>query len=167
MCASGTRSTPLRTGRVSGPFALVGVDTTTTTTEHQARRLIERAASGRPSRCWVMVVLAALICALAVSCGGSGGSSGSVRFLVFGDPPEINAYRTLIDAFQREEPDIAVELIEASDRDDLLARLSTSFAGGSPPDLFLMNYRFYGQFATRGVLEPLEPYAEDSGEFEL
>jgi multiple sugar transport system substrate-binding protein len=107
------------------------------------------------------------MCFLAVSCGGGGSSSGSVRFLVFGDPPEINAYRTLIAAFEKEEPEIAVELIEASDRDDLLARLSTSFAGGSPPDLFLMNYRFYGQFATRGVLEPLEPYAEESNEFEL
>jgi multiple sugar transport system substrate-binding protein len=115
----------------------------------------------------VAAFLLALCCGLATACGGSGGSSGSVRFLVFGDPPEINAYRTLIDAFAREEPDIDVELIEASDRDDLLARLSTSFAGGSPPELFLMNYRFYGQFAARGVLEPLEPYAEDSSEFEL
>lgn len=115
-----------------------------------------------------VTALATLVCALAAACGGSdGGESGSVRFLVFGDPPEINAYRTLIDAFAKEEPDIDVELIEASDRDDLLARLSTSFAGGSPPDLFLMNYRFYGQFAARGVLEPLEPYAEDSTEFEL
>ena len=105
---------------------------------------------------------------LAVGCGGSGGgSSGSISFLVFGDPPEINAYRTLIEAFSKEEPDIDVELIEASDRDDLLARLSTSLAGGAPPDLFLMNYRFYGQFAARGVLEPLESRANESEEFEL
>src|ERR671915_577519 len=108
----------------------------------------------------------ALVLALA-GCGGSGGGSGSVTFLVFGDPPEINAYRTLIRAFEQEEPDIDVQLIEASDRDDLLARLSTSLAGGSPPDLFLMNYRFYGQFAARGVLEPLESYADDSEAFEL
>jgi multiple sugar transport system substrate-binding protein len=54
------------------------------------------------------------------------------------------------------EPEIRVRLVEASDREDLLARLSTSFAGGSPPDLFLLNYRFYGQFAARGVLEPIE-----------
>ena len=60
-----------------------------------------------------------------------------------------------------------MQLIEASDREDLIARLSTSLAGGSPPDLFLMNYRFYGQFAARGALEPLEPYVEDSDEFEL
>ena len=101
---------------------------------------------------------ALVLAALALgSCGGNsgGGSDGPVRFLVFGDPPEIRAYRTLIDAFGREEPDIDVQLVEASDRQDLLARLSTSFAGGSPHDVFLLNYRFYGQFAARGVLDPL------------
>ena len=113
-----------------------------------------------------------LLVVLLAGCGGSGdggagSGSGSISFLVFGDPPEIDAYRTLIAAFERAEPDIDVELIEASDREDLIARLSTSIAGGSPPDLFLMNYRFYGQFAARGALEPLEPYVERSDEFEL
>jgi multiple sugar transport system substrate-binding protein len=112
-------------------------------------------------------LLSALLCALAVACGGSdGGSSGSVRFLVFGDPAEINAYRTLIDAFAEEEPDIDVQLVEASDREDLIARLSSSIAGGAPPDLFVMNYRFYGQYASRDVLEPLGPYVDDSSKFE-
>jgi multiple sugar transport system substrate-binding protein len=104
---------------------------------------------------------------LAVSCGGSDGTGGSVRLLVFGDPPELEAYRTVIRTFAEVEPEIDVSLIEASDREDLIARLSTSLAGGSPPDLFLMNYRFYGQFAARGVLEPLEPYVEGSDAFSL
>jgi multiple sugar transport system substrate-binding protein len=121
-----------------------------------------------------VVRLAAVVCALLVfpvasACGGDSdeGRSGSISFLVFGDPPEINAYRTLISSFKEAEPDIDVQLIEASDREDLLARLSTSLAGGAPPDLFLMNYRFYGQFAARGVLEPLESYADGSEAFEL
>jgi multiple sugar transport system substrate-binding protein len=116
-----------------------------------------------------VAAVAMIVLPIASACGGDSdeGSSGSIRFLVFGDPPEINAYRTLIRSFSEAEPDIDVQLIEASDREDLIARLSTSLAGGSPPDLFLMNYRFYGQFAARGVLEPLEPYAEDSEEFEL
>ena len=112
--------------------------------------------------------LAATTVALALAaagCGGSESPSGSIRLLVFGDPPEINAYKTMIEAFSEQEPDIDVQLIEASDRDDLIARLSTSLAGGSPPDLFLMNYRFYGQYAARDVLEPLEGYVEDSDEF--
>jgi multiple sugar transport system substrate-binding protein len=115
-----------------------------------------------------LYALAAALALVVAGCGGSsGGAAGSVRFLVFGDPPEINAYRTLITSFEKAEPDIDVQLIEASDREDLITRLSTSLAGGSPPDLFLMNYRFYGQFAARGVLEPLEAYADDSDEFEL
>jgi multiple sugar transport system substrate-binding protein len=117
-----------------------------------------------------LCALASALALVAAGCGGGGSegdASGSIRFLVFGDPPEINAHRTLIKSFEKAEPEIDVQLIEASDREDLIARLSTSLAGGSPPDLFLMNYRFYGQFAARSVLEPLEPYAENSEEFEL
>ena len=116
----------------------------------------------------VTLLATALVCGLAAACGGSDqGGSGEISFLVFGDPPEIRAYRTLIEAFGEEAPDLSVNLIEASDRDDLLARLSTSFAGGTPPDLFLINYRFYGQFASKGVLEPLGERAEESDRIDL
>ena len=112
-----------------------------------------------------------LVAALA-ACGGDGGdsgtenASGNVSFLVFGEPEELKAFRGVVDAFRQVEPDVTVKLIEASDRDDLLARLSTSFAGGSPPDLFLLNYRFYGQFAARNVLEPIEGRLEGSDAFD-
>jgi multiple sugar transport system substrate-binding protein len=110
---------------------------------------------------------ACALASLAAGCGGSSaGASGAVRFLVFGEPEEIKAYRTLVDAFEREQDDVTVQLVEAADRDDLLTRLSTSFAGGSPPDVFLINYRFYGQFASKGVLEPLQDRVEDSETFE-
>ena len=120
-----------------------------------------------PSLVSRVVLLALAVIAVAAGCGGPGGGSGSVEFLVFGDPPELQAYRTLISAFEKKEPDVRVALIEASDREDLLARLSTSFAGGSPPDLFLINYRFYGQFASKGVLEPLGERAERSEVLDL
>jgi multiple sugar transport system substrate-binding protein len=106
---------------------------------------------------------------LAVGCGGgddAGDASGDISFLVFGEPEELKAYRGVIAAFRDVEPGVRVRLIEASDRDDLLARLSTSFAGGTPPDLFLLNYRFYGQFAARGVLEPIQDRLDDSEVFE-
>src|ERR687895_833928 len=106
------------------------------------------------------VVLVATL-ALAACAGGSDGGdrgepAGDIRFLVFGEPEELRAFREVVRRFHETEPAIRVQLVEASDRDDLLARLSTSFAGGSPPDVFLLNYRFYGQFAARGVLEPIE-----------
>jgi multiple sugar transport system substrate-binding protein len=110
--------------------------------------------------------LVALACALCLAACGGGGGDGDIRFLVFGEPEEIKAYRTLISAYERRDDAGNVQLIEASDREDLLARLSTSFAGGTPPDVFLLNYRFYGQFAARGVLEPLEDRVEDADSFE-
>jgi multiple sugar transport system substrate-binding protein len=112
------------------------------------------------------LILTVLLALTATACGGSlGGGSDVVRLVVFGEPEELRAYRDLIAEFSEEEPDIRIQLVEASDRADLIARLSTSFAGGSPPDLFLLNYRFYGQFAARGVLEPLEDRVDASDVF--
>ena len=108
------------------------------------------------------------MCALVLaSCGGSGAGGATVRFLVFGDPEELQAFRDVIAAHHERTDEARVELIEASDREDLLARLATSFAGGSPPDLFLINYRFYGQFASKGVLEPLGERARASSVLDL
>ena len=118
----------------------------------------------------LMVVLLAATCFVAASCGGSdgGGDDGpaTISFLIFGDPPELKAYRDIIAAYRKVDPDTTVKLIEASDRDDLIARLSTSIAGGSPPDLFLLNYRYYGQFAAKGAREPLEERFAESEAFE-
>jgi multiple sugar transport system substrate-binding protein len=88
--------------------------------------------------------------------GGGGDAAGPVRLLVFGAPEELAAYRTLVDAYAEARPGRPVQLVEASDRKDLLARLATSIAGGAPPELFLMNYRFYGQMAVKDALEPLD-----------
>lgn len=92
--------------------------------------------------------------------------SGEIKFLVFGDPAELRAFRDVVAEFRTREPDVTVTLVEASDRDDLIARLSTSFAGGQPPDLFLINYRFFGQFAVRDVLEPVQSRLDGSDAFD-
>lgn len=114
------------------------------------------------------MLLALLLLALtlgATSCAGDD-VSGEISFLVFGDPAELQAFRNVVTEFRKVEPDITVTLVEASDRDDLIARLSTSFAGGEPPDLFLINYRFFGQFTVRGVLEPIQGRLDDSEAFD-
>jgi multiple sugar transport system substrate-binding protein len=101
----------------------------------------------------------------AAGCTGEDGSSGDdrpVQLLVFGAPEELAAYRTLAEAYQRARPGASVRLIEASDRTDLITRLSTSIAGGQPPDVFLMNYRFYGQFAAKDAIEPIDERLDDS-----
>ena len=139
----------------------------------------------RPSR-GARIVAAIAVVAVVVGCASQTGSAAAptptptvasseptataapsepVTFMVFGDAEELTAYRNIVAAFETEQPGSHVTLVEASDRGDLLTRLSTSFAAGNPPDVFLINYRFYGQFAARGALEPLGPRLDASTSF--
>jgi len=86
--------------------------------------------------------------------------------MVAGDAAELAAYRQVVAGFEAVQTEVAVRLIEVADRDELTARLSAALAGGAPPDLFLMSYRSYGQFAARGALAPLQPYLDRAGGLE-
>ncbi len=93
----------------------------------------------------------------------SGAASGAeVRFVLFGDPTETAGYEDLVAAFEADNPDVDVVLSPVADQDDLLAKLTTSFAGGRPPDVFLVNYRNYGQFASQEALAPVQPRVDAS-----
>jgi multiple sugar transport system substrate-binding protein len=85
-----------------------------------------------------------------------------VSFMVFGDPAELAAYRSLEAAFEAEHPDITIELIHVPDQGDYRARLGADFAAGDPADVTLINYRRYAPFAAMGVLEPLGRYLRGS-----
>ena len=105
----------------------------------------------------------------ATACGASppkSAENATVTFMTFGDPDELRAFRNVIGAYDAKQSKVDVKLIEASDRKDLLARLATGFGGGTPPDTFLINYRFYGQFAAKGVLEPLDERVSTSKRFQ-
>ncbi|CAN5271797.1 sugar ABC transporter substrate-binding protein [soil metagenome] len=105
---------------------------------------------------------------LLAACSGAGdpvdgaGSSGTIQVVLFGDAEEVGGYRDLADAFSAANPDLAVTITPVATQDDLMARLTTSFAGGQPPDVFLLNFRRYGQFAAQGVIEEAQPYLDDS-----
>ena len=119
----------------------------------------------------ILTTLVVALAGFAAGCGGEekptdGEVSGTVRLFAFGDPEELQAFKNVIAAFEEKEPDVDVQLVETSDRDDLIARVSTSIAGGKPPELFLINYRFFGQFAARDVLEPLGERLASSDVFE-
>ena len=110
------------------------------------------------------LILALFACAAtAAGCAGPGGSGDGITLQVFADAEEAKAYRALIDAFQRTEPDAAVRLIPVADQGDHVSKLATAFSAGSPPDLFLLNYRRFGQFAEAGVLAPLGPRIAERG----
>lgn len=79
-----------------------------------------------------------------------------ITFVVSEDPEGMRAYHDLVDAFGRARPDIVVELGNIPDSGEFIKRLAADFAAGTPPDVFLINYRRLAQFALRDALLPLD-----------
>lgn len=124
------------------------------------------------ARRWLSVLLLGL---LLTACGKSAPTSTAekaaakstpVRLQVFGDPAEILAYRELIAGFESQHPGKTVELIPVGKQSDHMTKLSTAFAAGNPPDLFILNFRRFGQFAGRGALAPLGEVMVAEGRFQ-
>jgi multiple sugar transport system substrate-binding protein len=92
-----------------------------------------------------------------LSAACSGASDDEISVLVAGDPFELAAYREVVEA-----SGLPVRLIEVTDRDQLIARLSTSIAAGAPPDLFLLNYRYHARFLATGAVAPMQPFLDRS-----
>ncbi len=109
------------------------------------------------------VILVTLLWALAAcTIGPQAGAATTVRFMVFGDPAERDAYVELVDSFHAAHPEIRVALTHIPSMLDYRVRLVTEFAAGSPPDVSLMNYRRFAGFAAKDMLEPLGPYLDRS-----
>ncbi len=108
-----------------------------------------------------LIACAALVAAFSLaSCkrdgaAKDGADTGEVTFQLFGDPSEVDGYRALVAELERAHPKVKVRLLPIGKQKDHMAKLATGFSGGNPPDVFLVNYRRYGQLAERGVLEPL------------
>lgn len=113
-----------------------------------------------PARSLLMSVLAFMALGACTSDRGDGdgatvggGDRVTISFMAEGAAEEIKAYEDIVAAFEASQDAIHVELRFAEETVDELA---IAIAGGDPPDLFLMNYRDYGQFAARGAVEPIE-----------
>jgi multiple sugar transport system substrate-binding protein len=102
------------------------------------------------------IVFAFLLLVLA-ACSSEAKGTGSITVQISGSPDEANSYRVLADAFEKASPGAKVNLVVVPNPGDHIAKLVTSFSGGTPPDLFLVNYRRFGQFADREVIEPIGP----------
>jgi len=99
---------------------------------------------------------------LLASCSPSSGTERDViQVQVSGEAEEIAVYDALVTAFEKENPGVDVELLPVSDKDDHLAKLTTSFSNGTPPDVFLINFREYSQYVARGAVDAIEPYMDE------
>ncbi len=107
----------------------------------------------------------ALLLALALAlsaCASAGDEGAEIQLMLFGDAQELAGYEQMVAEFEAANPDVDVTLSPVAKQDDLLAKLTTSFAGGAPPDVFLVNFRKYGQFAAQGVLADVQPFLDAS-----
>lgn len=120
-------------------------------------------------RCWLgLAGLGAVVALSPIACTASTGSGSdaagdSIRFQVSGEPEEAAVYESLASAFMKQHRDVTVDVVTVAEKSDHLARLSTSFAAGDPPDVFLVNFREFSQFAVRGALEPVGPLLRGRG----
>ena len=118
-----------------------------------------------------LLAAAAMFALLLAGCGsdgdepsGGGSPDEKITFQVTGDPEETAVYRELAETYRR-ETGRTVEIVEVPERDVHLAKLTTSFSAGRPPDVFLINYRYLGGFADRGVIDPAGPRLDGSEAF--
>ena len=94
--------------------------------------------------------------------GTKGNLSGEISFQAFGDPAEIAVIEEVVKGFKEVQPDASVNIISVPSQGDHMSKLSASFASGNPPDVWLLNYRRYGQFAAKNVIEPAGPLLDKS-----
>ena len=107
---------------------------------------------------------ALLLAGLLAACGAptegappSGGPlAGELTVQAAGGEGELNALRELITAYEQARPGVTVSFTGVPSQGDHIAKLGTSFAGGRPPDVFLLNYRRLGPFVDRKVLAPVQ-----------
>jgi multiple sugar transport system substrate-binding protein len=83
-------------------------------------------------------------------------------FMVSGSQEEYQAYQTLVEAFQADNPDYRVELRYVPDDADYRRRLAADLSARNAPDITLLNYRRIAPFADQGAFTPIGPYLEGS-----
>ena len=80
-----------------------------------------------------------------------------LRFFWWGSSDRAERTNKALALYQQKNPEIAVAG-EYAGWGDYWPRVATQVAGGSPPDLIQMDYRYIVEYARRGVLLPLDAY---------
>jgi multiple sugar transport system substrate-binding protein len=110
-----------------------------------------------------LALVAAILCeAIAGAASAAGQQPTAIRFAFWGDPAEQAAYEQVITGFEATHPGIDVAIDYTPVQTDYSRKITTDFAGNDPPDVFLINYRQFGQYAARGALEPVALYLDAS-----
>lgn len=131
-----------------------------------------------PRTILVRAAALAAVGALALTaCGGDSGEGGSgetgaagdekvtIRFSWWGSDTRHELTQQVIDAFEKEHPNITVEA-DYTDWDSYFDKLSTSVAGGDAPDVITQEERYLTDYATKGVLADLGELGLDTSKID-
>ncbi|MGB1557449.1 MAG: extracellular solute-binding protein [Oceanococcaceae bacterium] len=113
-----------------------------------------------------MTRLTPLLLLLLAACGQSPSGPKPLTIQAVADPVETRAYQALIAAFEEQNPDTPVRFLPVGRHPEHVTRLATAFAAGRPPDLFLLNFRRWGQFLGKDLLRPVGPLLAASDDWE-
>ena len=86
-------------------------------------------------------------------------SATEIRYMMWGDPPEIAVWQQLVADFEKANPDISVK-VEVTDWDSYWEKLRVQTIGGDAPDVFAMDAPIYPDWQSRGTLLNLQPYLD-------
>jgi multiple sugar transport system substrate-binding protein len=124
-----------------------------------------RLTRSRLFRLWCALVLIGALGEVLAGAAVTGAQTPTaVRFAFWGDPAEEAAYERVVTGFEATHPEIDVAIDYTPGQTDYYRKIATDFAGNDPPDVFLVNYRQFGQYAARGALEPVSSYLDASSE---
>ncbi|WP_255514884.1 ABC transporter substrate-binding protein [Quadrisphaera sp. INWT6] len=85
---------------------------------------------------------------------GAEGETGTITYWMW-DSAQLPAYQQCATDFEAANPDVQVQ-IEQFGWDDYWNKVFTGFVAGSAPDVFVDHTSRFGEFAARGLIEPLD-----------
>ncbi len=85
----------------------------------------------------------------------------TLRFAVYGDPPEVAAYRAVARAYLRERPHVTVEVEATRAAGAAAARLDRQLDAGRGPDLFLTDASATTSLAAGQRVQPVDELLEE------
>ncbi|GAA1261414.1 sugar ABC transporter substrate-binding protein [Pseudonocardia aurantiaca] len=109
----------------------------------------------------LVVALVACACGARGPSGGGYGDTGEITYWMW-DSGQLPAYQQCANDFEATHPDIDVT-IEQMGWDNYWGRLLTAFVSDAAPDVFVDHTSKYGDYVSRGLIEPLDGLVEESG----
>ncbi|QTQ10988.1 sugar ABC transporter substrate-binding protein [Treponema parvum] len=94
--------------------------------------------------------------------GSQGSGVTTIKYAFWGNPDSIGVERTIIDEFEKKNPNIKVEPV-VSAYNDYHTKLMTMISGGMAPDVMRIDSYFFQDFCNLGAVASLKPFIEKSG----